>query len=54
MNRKWSGWNLSIQSVCLPLMHGLLSHTMKEGPTMAEHLREVSRQVRPPDPDDGG
>jgi hypothetical protein len=32
---------------------GWQSYTTKEGPTVAEHLREVSRQVRPPDPDDG-
>jgi hypothetical protein len=29
------------------------SYTRKEGPTVAEHLRELSRQGRPPDPDDG-
>jgi hypothetical protein len=29
------------------------SYTTKEGSTVAEHLRELFRQVRPPDPDDG-
>jgi hypothetical protein len=28
-------------------------YTTKESPTVAEHLREVSQQVRPPDADDG-
>ncbi len=29
------------------------SYTTKEGPTVAEHLRELSQQVRPPGLDDG-
>jgi hypothetical protein len=29
------------------------NYTTKEGPMVVEHLRELSRQVRPPDPDDG-